>query len=176
LLHRFRSACRNRGINLGAEFQVLGARFNADESDYLIQHLGQIEIGMLELNLARLNLREIENIVDQGEQGARAVHDGVCELTLHGAQLRVEQQLRHAHHPIHRRADLMAHIGEKHAFGFVGDPRRSRHLLGLHRHRLEPPVGEQSLLQKLLLGNVLVGAEHADNFANVVPHCDSDVE
>ncbi len=56
-------------------------------------------------------------------QGASTAANGFRELLLRRLKAGIEQQLRHAEHPIHRRADLMAHVGQKlalRAVGFVG--------------------------------------------------------
>ena len=47
------------------------------------------------------------------QQRRRAAADGLGELALRGLQRRIEQQLGHADHAVHRRADLMTHVREK---------------------------------------------------------------
>ena len=50
----------------------------------------------------------------------RAGADGLGEFALLGLQRRVEQQLRHADHAVHRRADLVTHVGEEVALRAAG--------------------------------------------------------
>ena len=60
--------------------------------------------------------------------------DGLGVLALVGVELGVEQQLGHADHAVHRRADLVAHVGQE---------------LGLQPRGLERLVAGQ---RELLLG------------------------
>ena len=71
--------------------------------------VAHVHLDALDLQLAGLDLREIEDVVDDAEQDRRAGADGLREFPLLGLQRRVEQQLRHADHAVHRRADLMCH-------------------------------------------------------------------
>ena len=60
--------------------------------------------------------REVENIVDDGEQRLRRFLHGRRVLALHRHELRFEQQLAHADHAVHRRSDFVAHRGDELAF------------------------------------------------------------
>ena len=90
----------------------------------------QVEGNRFKIELARLDLGKVEDVVDQRQQalGAGVGHAG--ELALAFRQLGVEQQLEHADHAIHRGADLVAHVGQEGAFGHV---RFVGHDLGAHR-------------------------------------------
>ena len=74
----------------------------------------------LQIELAGLDLGEIENFLDQRQQrfarGLRRL--GVGELL--GRQRRVEQQIGHAENAVERRADFMADHGEEARLGAVG--------------------------------------------------------
>jgi SAM-dependent methyltransferase len=74
----------------------------------------------LELDLARFYLREIENVVDDGQQRFAGPADDLDILDLLTGERRVEQQGRHADDAVHRRADLMAHVREELRFGARG--------------------------------------------------------
>ena len=54
------------------------------------------------------------------EQPAAARQDGLRQLLLLGVEPRRHQQLRQADHAAHRRADLVAHVGEELALGAGG--------------------------------------------------------
>ena len=75
----------------------------------------------LDLQLARLDLREIEDVVDDGEQALAGAGDDF-RLPLARAAARSLAASRSAidQHAIHRRADFMAHRGEKIRFGAIG--------------------------------------------------------
>ena len=71
----------------------------------------------LEAQLAGLDLREVENVVDDGEQRVGRALDGRGEAALARIELGIEQQLGHAEHAVHRRADLVRHAREEFALG-----------------------------------------------------------
>jgi hypothetical protein len=81
----------------------------------LFNDLADIEILRFETKLAGLDLREVENVVDDREQRVGRALDGGGETALARIELRIEQQLGHAEHAVHRRADFMRHAREKFA-------------------------------------------------------------
>ena len=89
----------------------------------------QVEGDGLQIELAGFDLGEIENVVDQREQALGAAVRHARQTRVAGRQFGLEQQLEHADHPVHRRADFVAHVGQEVALGeirFVG------HVLGAH--------------------------------------------
>ncbi len=72
-----------------------------------------------EFELAGFDLGEIQNVVDHGQQRGGAVAHGLRIVELHGVERRFQQQLDHADDAVHRRANLVAHVGEEFALGFV---------------------------------------------------------
>src|SRR5258707_419709 len=92
------------------------------------------EFLVLKVELAGLDLGEIEDVVDDAQEGITALPDGLGVLVLLGAEGGIQQQGGHADHAVHRRANLVAHHREELA---LGDARRlGRFLrvaqLGLH--------------------------------------------
>ena len=83
----------------------------------------------VEVELARLDLREVENVVDDRAAASRPT---TCTMSRYSrcsaVELGVERQLRHADDAVHRRADLVAHVGQEFALGAAGGLGR---LLGL---------------------------------------------
>ncbi len=69
----------------------------------------QVEVDRLQLELARLDLREVQDVVDDAEQRLARPPNRLGVLALLRRERRVEQQARHADHAVHRRADLVAH-------------------------------------------------------------------
>ncbi len=57
--------------------------------------------------------------------------DDLGEGLLLGVELGADQQLGHAEHAVHRRPDLMAHIGEELGLGAVGEHGAALRLLQL---------------------------------------------
>jgi hypothetical protein len=129
-----------------------------DDVERSLDALAEMERRPLELELPCLDLRVVEDVVDHVEQRVAARPDHLGELPLLGRQLRPEQQVRHADHPVHRRSDLVAHRGEERALGL-------RRRLGLFARALElrhvpclldrrGRVGGESLRRVGVLGRV----------------------
>src|ERR1051325_7393426 len=64
--------------------------------------LPQIEIERLEMQLARFDLREVENIVDDREQKLRTGAHCLGKIALFRIEWGIEQKTCHADHTIHR--------------------------------------------------------------------------
>ena len=76
----------------------------------------QMEGMSVKHQLACLDFREVENIVDQAEQSVcRRFHHRKV-LALRGGEFGFHAQLGHAKNSIHRRPDFMAHVSEEFAF------------------------------------------------------------
>lgn len=73
----------------------------------------QLERMPLEVEHASLDLREVEDVVDDVQQPIGGAADGFDEVALLVGQLRVHQQRSHADDGVHRRADLVAGVGEE---------------------------------------------------------------
>ena len=66
-----------------------------------------------EIELARLDLRQVEDVVDDRQQRLRRSERDAHPLALLVGERLLEQQLEHAGDAVHRRADLVAHAGEE---------------------------------------------------------------
>ena len=108
------------GVDVEHDLDVLVALVARQYHGQVAQHGLQLEIMQIQLQLAGLDLRVIENVVEQAEQGMRGALclEHVVELT------RIEvgglYQLQHAQHRIHRRTDFVAHVGQEGALGGAG--------------------------------------------------------
>ena len=79
------------------------------------------EHGRFQIHFSRLNLGDVENIVEQGQQHLAGIEDDArVVLPLVVFERRHQQHLRHAEDAVHRGADFMAHGGQKAALGDVG--------------------------------------------------------
>jgi hypothetical protein len=100
--------------------------------------VAQAEVDLLEVELAGLDLREVEDVVDDAEQAVgRALDEGEV-FALLVVQRGVEGEVGHAEDGVHRRADLVAHVGQEvalRAAGGLGD------FLGLAHQRLRSACG-----------------------------------
>ena len=113
----------------GGEVETLGAGALPEQAEHGVDGLDGIEGEDLELHLAGLDLREVEDVVDDGEQALSGAGDDVGEAALTGRQLAGGQQFGHDQHAVHRRADLVAHRRQEVGLGSVrilggdlGDP------------------------------------------------------
>ncbi len=116
----------------------------------------QSEFVGIEFQLACLDLREIEDVIDDGEQRFGRVIDEIDVFPLLPLQVGGEQQFRHSHDAVHGRADLVTHVCQELALGAVG---LFRCLLGLRQHRG----------RLFLRGDIAGEPEHADDLSRVVP-------
>ena len=141
---------------------------------------------LVETQLPGFNFREIENVVDDPEQRFRRPLSSRQVLPLLHRKVRFQRQLRHAQHAIHRRANLVTHVGQEFALqaGGVFGPLLGRtqfaidthQLRRLRRHLLLKP----SAMQRQLLvatGDLLqhsIERQHqlADFIAPVVGHAE----
>ncbi len=82
-----------------------------------------------------LDLREVEDVVDDGQERVARFADRRDIVVLLGIELGVEQQPAHADHRVHRRADLVAHRREERALRLVGRLGRGARLLRLVNSR-----------------------------------------
>ena len=73
-----------------------------------------------ELQLAHLDLGEIEDVVQDREQGVGGALHHRQILALFGRERRVERELGHADDAVERRTNLVAHVGEELALGAAG--------------------------------------------------------
>ena len=127
-----------------------------------VQRSPQIEVDRLQIQPACLDLGEVQDVVQQPEQGIGGFLDREEELPLFRGELGVQSQLRHPDDAVHRCANLVAHIGQKLALGPI------RHLglvSGAHQGRL----------RLLSLGNVAEDAHEplpsaASHFADRQVH------
>jgi hypothetical protein len=97
------------GLADATQLQPFGLRARGKELQRLIDDERQIEVDGLEIQAARLDLREIQDVVDDGEQGLPRAPYHVRVLALLECQWGVEQQTCHPDDAVHGRADLVAH-------------------------------------------------------------------
>ena len=88
--------------------RLLG-RERGDRADDFVE----LEIGGLDVELAGLNLGEIEDVIDDAEQRRAGVVDLADVVALLGIERRLEGEVREADDGVHRRADLVAHVREE---------------------------------------------------------------
>ena len=110
----------NRGSDMGQELEPLIVRLLGRERGDRADHLVELEIGGLDVELVGLDLREIEDVVDDAEQRRAGVVDLAHVVALLGIERRLEGEVRETDDGVHRRADLVAHVGQERALGLGG--------------------------------------------------------
>ena len=75
--------------------------------------LPELEGYRLDLHLARFDLGKIQYVINDAEQGRRRSFDNGQTLHLIMIQKCIHQQIGHADHSVHRRADLMTHVRDE---------------------------------------------------------------
>jgi hypothetical protein len=78
-----------------------------------------------------LDLREIEDVVDDRHQALGRGPDGADEIALLVVELRLREEIGHADDAVHRRPDLVRHVGEE-----LGLEARGRERLVARRREL----------------------------------------
>ncbi len=97
---------------------VVGA--HAHEIAEIFEHVAEREPDDLDVELAGLDLGEVEDVVDDAEQRLGRPVDLLHVVQLLRVEVALQGQVGHAENGVHRRADLVAHVGQEVALGVVG--------------------------------------------------------
>ncbi|MCX5743251.1 MAG: hypothetical protein NT062_12225, partial [Proteobacteria bacterium] len=157
---------RGRRIDEVRELEPLRRRGRRDQVERGLDALAQVERMELDLELARLDLREVEDVVDDRQQVIAARPDGLDEVALAGVERGVEQQAAHADDGVHRRPDLVAHRREERRLRAHRGLRGLARLLQLGGAQADPLVdlvlGGAELVEVALQALAVVLQEHAE--------------
>ncbi len=173
-----RDVARNRRGHVALEeisdVEVLVDGARRDEVERRFDAVAQVERRDLDVHAACLDLREVEDVVDDGEQRIARLANGRRVIVLLGVERRVEQEPAHADHRVHRRADLVAHRGEEAALRFVrGFRGRARFLSLLEQPRVldrdDRLVGERVEQRQLLVAEGLGRLSQHSDGADAAP-------
>ena len=93
----------------------------ADDGLDIMKHIRQVGLLLLQVDLAALDTAHIQNIVDEAQQVVAGGQDlGQVIFYLFRIVNIGQRQRGEADHRVHRGADIVGHIAEEDAFGFVG--------------------------------------------------------
>ena len=101
------------GIDHGAEFQPLGSDALREDVRDVVDQLVEIEVAALDLEFSGLDLRQIEDVINEREKRLGAASNRDRGFLLLGREPRAEENVGHTDDAVHRRSDLVAHVGEK---------------------------------------------------------------
>jgi len=102
------------------QLQALAVGAFREQLEHVLHGDAQLEVDLLQVDLAGLDLGEVQNIVDDRQEPFPGSADRLGVLPLHRGEPGVEQQPGHADDAVHRSADLVTHGGEKRALGAIG--------------------------------------------------------
>ena len=103
--------CARQQLAAELELALAGARLELQAQP--LEERGDVDLDRRQLELAGVDPAEVEDVVDEGEQGLGGLERAVEVGALLGVQRRVAQQPGHADHAVHGLADLVAHHGEE---------------------------------------------------------------
>ena len=116
-----------RRLDEARELDTLFLRLRGDELQGFLETAGERARLFLEVELARLDLGEVQDVVDDSHQMIAALPNRFGELTLTRVEVRVDQEVRHADDRVHGCPDLVAHVRQELRFrlgrGFRGELR-----------------------------------------------------
>ncbi len=145
---------RHVRLHHDGQLQFLVAGAHGHGGGQRVEDFIELEFGRRQFHAARLDLGEVEHVVEDGQQRlARHAHHGQVFALLR-RERRVGQQVDHAQHGIHGGADFMAHVGHEVALGPVGRLGPVPFAFELARARL------QLAAQAVLLGDVGDHGQH----------------
>ncbi len=134
---------RNAVVHVERQLEAFLLGALREDVDRPFEARADLERSSLQAHPPRLDLREVEDVVDEAQERLAALPDRVGELALLPRQGRAEEEARHPDDAVHRRPDLVAHRGEERALGPVG-------VLGLTGRRLQlHGPGRHELLEDL---------------------------
>ena len=110
---------RQEQVIVDQDIQILVLRGRLQQHHHIMDRALQIERLGLERQFLGLDLRVIQNVVQQGQQRLTRMADGFGIEALFLAEFRIAEQFGHTNDAIHRRAQLVAHVREERGFGAV---------------------------------------------------------
>ncbi len=98
---------------LHRQFQALGVSPGRHQFAQVLHQIPQAEGRVVQVQLAGLDLGEIQDIVDDTHQRLAGAADSVHEAALLGIQVGFQHQIGHTQHAVHGGANLVTHGGQK---------------------------------------------------------------
>ncbi len=112
--------CGQRRVGEQRQFHSFFQGQMVEHAAGLFHHLGDRCRHLFDLQLAGLDLREIQDVVDHTQQRCAGVVDLADIVALLGRHLSLQRQVREADDRVHRRAQLVTHVGKEPALRLRG--------------------------------------------------------
>src|SRR5215469_16357223 len=117
-------AIRQIDLYMAPQLQFFLVSTRGKKSYCVFEDVTETEVSLVEFKLPGLDLRKIEQVIDQREQGVRGILDRAQIFALVAGERSTQRKLGHPHNRMHRGANFMAHVGEELALRlgrFFGD-------------------------------------------------------
>jgi hypothetical protein len=111
---------RDIRMDIDDEFKPLGMGANGHQFSGMFDEFPQIEGDRFQLQMARFNFREIENVVDEVKKIVGGPAEPLHIALLFLGQFGFREQIGHGDDRVHGGPDLVAHRGEELTLGFRG--------------------------------------------------------
>ena len=95
------------------EFDGFLADGGTHDGGHIVQHIAEPEGRMFDLEPSGLDLREVQDVVDDAQERTTGVADLLHHIVLGGADRAVSQQVGKTQDGVHGCADFVAHVGEE---------------------------------------------------------------
>ena len=149
------------------EIEALLVRPDRQRAERILEHRREFERGDLHVEAAGLDLREVQHVVDDVQQRLGGAPDRLQVLALGRRRGSLERQFRHAEDAVHRRPNLVTHVGEELALG-------AARLLGAFLGLLQLPRAVLDGVFEAVAVRLQVAIEGADLAHHVVEGGDHD--
>ncbi len=101
------------GRDVADQLEVFLVRAQGQRLHRALEVLAQTERRVLQIELAGFDLREVENVVQERQQRVGRRLRELEILALLAGEIGLERELGRAEHAVHRRPDLVTHVGEE---------------------------------------------------------------
>lgn len=113
-------AIREIGLWGDDEFEVFMSSLGGEHPADLVEEGAEAERGILEFDAAGLNFGEVEDIIDEAEEGFGGQFGGFGEVALGGLEVGIKEQAGHPEDAVEGRTDFVAHFGKEFGLGLIG--------------------------------------------------------
>ncbi len=120
VVHIAENAERDVLVDHVGQLELLVLGLWRDQRQHFLELVAQLEFHHFQRRLARVDLRERENVVDQGEQHVGGTACGLHVVELLVAELHVGDQVQHADHAVERGTQFVADGSREFTLGARG--------------------------------------------------------
>ncbi len=105
---------------MGGQLDPFVLRLVAEHLDDVVHERLDVELDRLQFQLPRLDLGEVEELVDEAEEDVRRSAGDLDVVLLPPVERRGAEEFEHPDHAVEWSPDLVAHAGQEGRLGLVG--------------------------------------------------------